>query len=210
MRRKDGTKVGHTKIATLEESLGRPWWVVHRAHLHDGLVTVAERLGAKILIDSAVSHIHYQDGEAVSVETRRGAQFSFDLVIGADGINSVTRKTLFPDVAPEPPTTNCAYRALVPYDQIRKDPMAKELIEKLTMEVWMGENAYIITYPISAGKLFNLVLSHHRPEKVRATQPDVPIEELRNEYKGFDPRISRIVNMIEQVVSNLIWALVEH
>lgn len=200
MRRKDGTRVGYTKIATLEESLGRPWWVVHRAHLHEGLVKIAERLGAKIHIDSAVAYIDHDSLEAVNVETTKGKKHKFDFLIGADGINSIARRTLFPDVAPEPPTTNCAYRALVPYDQIRKDPVAKELIEKLTMEVWMAENAYIITYPINAGKMFNLVLSHHRPEKVRATQPDVPIEELRNEYKNFDPRIKRIVDMIESVV----------
>lgn len=200
MRRKDGTLVGNTKISTLEESLGRPWWVVHRAHLHEGLVKVAERLGAEIRINSGIAKICHAASQQVTVKTRQGDKFTFDLAIGADGINSITRKTLFPDVAPEPPTTNCAYRALVPYDQIRKDPVAKELIEKLTMEVWMGENAYIITYPINGGKMFNLVLSHHRPQKVRATEPNVPIEELHNEYKDFDPRIKRIVNMVEETV----------
>lgn len=202
MRRKDGTLVGHTKIGTLEQSLGRPWWVVHRAHLHEGLVKIAERLGAKVLVDSAVTKLCYEASQEVTVTTCKGAKHTFDLVIGADGINSITRKTLFPEVAPEPPTTNCAYRALVPYDQIRKDPVAKELIEKLTMEVWMAENAYIITYPINAGKMFNLVLSHHRPQKLRATEQNVPIEELHNEYKDFDPRIQRIVNMIDQTVSS--------
>ena len=200
MRRKDGTRVGHTKIETLERSLGRPWWVVHRAHLHDGLATVAQRLGAEIFIDAKVTKVKYQESEKVIVETQKGPTYEFDLLIGADGINSITRKTLFPDVFPEPPTTNCAYRALVPYDQIREDPIARELIEKLTMEVWMGDNAYIITYPISGGKLFNLVLSHHQPEKLRATQADVPIEDMRNEYKGFDPRIRRIVNMVDKTV----------
>ncbi|CAG9950441.1 unnamed protein product, partial [Clonostachys rosea f. rosea IK726] len=197
MRRKDGTLVGHTKIDTLEESLGRPWWVIHRAHLHEGLVAIAEKLGAKIHINSAVTEIDFESMEGVTVETHRGQSYSFDFLVGADGINSVTRRSLFPNVAPEPPTTNCAYRALVPYDQIRKDPVAKELIEKLTMEVWMAENAYIITYPISAGKVFNLVLSHHRPEKVRGTELNVPIEEMHNEYKDFDPRIKRIVDMVD-------------
>ena len=201
MRRKDGTPVGYTKIATLEESLGRPWWVVHRAHLHEGLAKVAEGLGVKILIDSAVAKVDHENHRTVGVETTKGKKHSFDFAIGADGINSITRRTLFPDVAPEPPTTNCAYRALVPYEQIRKDPVAKELIEKLTMEVWMAENAYIITYPVTAGKMFNLVLSHHRPEKLRATQQNVPIEELHNEYKDFDPRIKRIVDMIDNTVS---------
>jgi salicylate hydroxylase len=200
MRRKDGTPVGYTKIATIEESLGRPWWVVHRAHLHEGLAKVAKDLGTEFYIDSAVVNIDHGSLRSVSVETAKGKKHTFDLLIGADGINSVTRRTLFPDIAPEPPTKNCAYRAIVPYDQIRKDPVAKELIEKLTMEVWMAENAYIITYPINAGKMFNLVLSHHRPEKLRVTQPDVPIEELRNEYRDFDPRIKRIVDMIDNTV----------
>lgn len=202
MRQRGGKLVGHTKIATLEQSLGRPWWVVHRAHLHDGLVNVARKLDAQILIDSAVTKVDYQAPPQVTVETRHGAQYSFDLLVGADGINSITRRTLFPEISPEPPTTNCAYRALVPYEQIRKDPVAKELIEKKTMEVWMGHNAYIITYPISAGNIFNLVLSHHTPEKVRTTQPDIPIEEFRNQYKDFDPRIRRIINMVEHVVSS--------
>ncbi|KAL1898850.1 hypothetical protein Sste5346_003260 [Sporothrix stenoceras] len=196
MRRKDGTPVGHTKIATLEKTLNRPWWVVHRAHLHEGLVTVAERLGVKLIVDAAVTALEYAKNQSVTVTSRKGT-FVFDFVVGADGINSVTRKSLFPDVAPEPPTTNCAYRAIVPYEQIRKDPVARELIEKKTMEVWMADNAYIITYPICAGTMFNLVLSHHRPEKLRATQHDVPIHELHNEYKDFDPRIKRVVDMID-------------
>lgn len=198
MRRKDGTLVGHTKIATIESSLGRPWWVVHRAHLHKGLATVAHSLGVKIIIDSEITFIDYKTADRVTVENYKHEKFVFDLVVGADGINSITRKTLFPHVHPEPPTTNCAYRAIVPYDQIRKDHIAKELIEKKTMEVWMADNAYIITYPINDAKLFNLVLSHHRPEKLRATQAEVPIEELWNEYKDFDPRIKRIVAMIEK------------
>lgn len=196
MRRKDGTPVGHTKIATLEKTLNRPWWVVHRAHLHEGLVVVAERLGVKLIVDAAVTALDYASSQSVTVSSKKG-KFVFDFVVGSGGINSVTRESLFPNVAPEPPTTNCAYRAIVPYEQIRKDPVARELIEKKTMEVWMADNAYIITYPICAGTMFNLVLSHHRPEKLRATQHDVPIHELHNEYKDFDPCIKRVVDMID-------------
>ncbi|CAK7241621.1 MAG: hypothetical protein STHCBS139747_003087 [Sporothrix thermara] len=197
MRRKDGTPVGHTKIATLEHTLNRPWWVVHRAHLHEGLVKVATSLGVTLLVNAAVTGLEYSQGPTVTVTTRTRGDFVFDFVVGADGINSITRKTLFPDVTPEPPTTNCAYRALVPYDQIRADPVARELVTKKTMEVWMADKAYIITYPINAGTMLNLVLSHHRPEKLRATEHDVPIHELHDEYRDFDPRIKRIVDMID-------------
>ena len=200
MRRKDGTLVGHTKVPTIEAALGRPWWLVHRAHLHDGLAEVAKNLGASLHLDSRVHVVEHEDGNQVKVETEKGITYVFDLCVGADGLNSVVRKILFPNVQPDPPTTNSAYRAIVPYDRIRQDPIAKELVEKQTMEVWMGHNCYIITYPISGGKIFNLVLSHHPSEKTHATQPNVPIEELRSEYKDFDPRIKRIVDMIPDTV----------
>ena len=98
------------------------------------------------------------------------------------------------------PALELPAHSMVPYDETRQDPIAKELIEKLTMEVWMAPNSYIITYPICAGTMFNLVLSHHRPEKLRATELDIPIEEMREEYKDYDPRIKRIVAMIPEVV----------
>lgn len=74
--------------------------------------------------------------------TEQGKTYTFDLVVGSDGIQSVVRKKLFPDVRPTPPNGNCAYRAIVPYDQVRKDPLAKQLVEDKdgnlirTMEVW--------------------------------------------------------------------------
>ena len=201
MRRKDGTRVGYTEIPTVERALGRPWWVVHRAHLHEGLITVARELGAEIYTDSQVVQVeHERPDDSVVVRTRKGAEYTFTLCVGADGVNSVVRGVIHPGVRPEPPTNNCAFRAIVPYEQIRQDPVARELVEKLTMEVWMAPNKYIITYPICDGKDLNLVLSHHRSEKMRVTQPDVPIQELREEYEDFDPRIKRVVDMIPNTV----------
>jgi salicylate hydroxylase len=30
MRKMDGTLIGYTRIGEVEESLGQPWWLVHR------------------------------------------------------------------------------------------------------------------------------------------------------------------------------------
>ena len=61
--------------------------------------------------------------------TQKGVRHTFDLVVGSDGVQSVVRKTLFPDVKPRPPTGNCAYRAIVPFEQVRNDPITRDLVE---------------------------------------------------------------------------------
>jgi len=125
-------------------------------------VKVARKEGARLVVGARVHKLDYASSP-VKVTTESGDVYTFDLVIGSDGINSIVRRTIHPDVKPAPPTTNCAYRAIVPYEQIRKDPVARELVEKMTMEVWMARKiddaqGYIISYPISAGKDFNMVL----------------------------------------------------
>lgn len=205
MRRKDGSKIGYTLIKRVEESCGSPWWVVHRHHLHTGLAKVAIREGADIRIKSRVKSITWPKTPTpgkVKVETEKGDIHHFDLVIGSDGVQSVVRRTLFPNATPTPPTNNAAYRAVVPFSQIADDPIARELIggaagQKRSMEVWMAPRGYIISYPISAGKDFNMVLSHHRPSRVSKVE-DINMQELYDEYKDFDPRIKRIVDMIPE------------
>ncbi|KAI9709251.1 MAG: hypothetical protein M1820_003371 [Bogoriella megaspora] len=198
LRRKDGTPIGHTDIARVEQAIGQPWWLVHRHHLHQGLVEVARQEGCRIHIASRVDRLEYSSAEKVTVQAESGTAYKFDLLIGADGVQSFVRKDLFPEVKPRPPTTNCAYRAIVPYEQITRDPIAATLVEKKNMEVWTGEGTYIIGYPISNGRDFNMVLSHHCKTFVSDVE-DVDISEVRAQYADYDPRIKRIVDMIPGV-----------
>lgn len=210
LRKKNGEKVGYTLTKRIEEVLGYPWWLVHRHHLHTGLVQVARRNGVRIFIDSRVRALDQELGGSVNVATTSGKAYAFDLVVGADGVQSVVRKSLFPHVRPRPPTGNCAYRAIVPYDELRKDPLTKSLVEDAsgdpisTMEVWMSPSGYIISYPISNCRDFNMVLSHFRNPPVDTVQ-EVPIEEVCDEYKGYDARIERAISMIKQPISR--WPL---
>lgn len=83
------------------------------------------------------------------------------------------------------------------YEKIRKDPVANDLINKFTMEVWMSDNSYIILYPISAGKGQNMVLADRRPDSVNNVG-GVDIQDLRDTLKDYIPRIKRIVDMVPE------------
>ena len=210
LRDKDGKPIGYTKIKRVEDTVGFPWWVVHRHHLHNGLVEVAKASGVRVIVDTRISQMRQSANGRVSVTSTRDHTYTFDVVIGSDGVGSFVRKTLFPEVKPRPPTGNCAYRAIVPFEEVRKDPLTRELVEDsegnpmMTMEVWMAPTGYIISYPVANGRDFNMVLSHFRDPPIETVQ-DVDVAEVREEYRGWDPKICRIVEKIASGVQR--WPL---
>ncbi|KIW18540.1 hypothetical protein PV08_02828 [Exophiala spinifera] len=199
LRKKDGTLIGHLKVKdTVRRQFGFPWWTVHRMHLLWGFAEVAESEGVETVLGTRIEKIDWTSSEKVKVTSTTGKQWEFDLVIGADGVNSAIRKNIMPEVKPKPPNGNCAYRATVPYDQIRQDPVSKELVKKVTMEVWMAPKSYIISYPMSAATIFNMVLSHHVDHLVEQTE-DIDMEvDFRQRYADYDPRIKRVVDMVPE------------
>lgn len=147
----------------------------------------------------------------MKVKSAAGGNWTFDLVVGSDGLNSIVRKTFLPQVQPKPPTNNAAFRAIVPMEKVRHDPLTRHLTERPQMDLWMSAkpsagqpHGYIITYPISDNKDFNMVLNHFTPSPVSTVQ-DVSHEEVIATYKDHDPAIKRCIEMIEHPLKR--WPL---
>ena len=73
---------------------------IGRRALQSVLVNSAKKHGAKIRLGLVV-HTMQEDDNGVSVEFSDNSSAHYDLVIGADGVNSQVRQLLFPE-APEP------------------------------------------------------------------------------------------------------------
>lgn len=148
----------------------------------------------KIVTDARVKEIKYQQSP-VRVTTQKGAAYEFDLLIGSDGLKSIVRSTLFPDVKPRAPTNNAAYRAIIPYQEVwDKVPESKAFGNDI--DVWSVEKGYAITYPISAGRDWNTVLSHYRDGPVTDVEENVDMREVREYFKDIDPRLKKIIDII--------------
>ncbi|KAE9961285.1 hypothetical protein BLS_002735 [Venturia inaequalis] len=205
IRTKEGKQVGFVKIEGMEEASGGEWWLVHRHHLHQGLVTAARNLGCSIVTSSKVISLNYKDPTKPLVVTTKSSQYTFDLVLGADGVNGMTRKTLFPNAAsPFPPRNNAAFRATVPASRLREDPDTKDMVDNMGINAWMGPSAYAIIYPISGGEVINVVLSHTTTIPLLNVEA-VEHDQIERQYSDFEVRVRKVVGMIDQPVKR--WPL---
>jgi len=110
-----------------------------------------------------------------------------DVVIGADGIHSMVRAAL---TEPAPATYSglCAFRALVPAGQ------APAFARRPAQTLWLGPGHHLVHYPVSGGRLVNLVAfapaGGYTTESWTAT---ATVEELLAEFDGWDRRLTDLI-----------------
>lgn len=82
-RWEDGTLIGVTDTSPkFTAQYGAPYFVVHRAHLHNALYEQALALGVEIRLNSKVNSYN---ADTATIVTSNGTIFQGDLVIAADG-----------------------------------------------------------------------------------------------------------------------------
>ncbi|GKQ55769.1 FAD-dependent monooxygenase [Bradyrhizobium sp. Ce-3] len=132
---------------------GAPYWVIHRADLQAALQAAVNdhpdidlRLGCQF--EDVTKH-----ARGLTVVQRRGNARQEELavaLIGADGIWSSVRGHLFPDVQPRF-SGLIAWRGTLDATALPREYTAPRV------QLWMGPDAHLVAYPISAGRQINVV-----------------------------------------------------
>lgn len=132
---------------------GAPYWVMHRAGLQAALLEqvhdhpdIELRLGAAVEDAAAFA----TGAKATACDDTAGVQETAWALIGADGVRSALRSRLFPDAAPLF-SGLIAWRGTVEAAQFPRDLSAPRI------QLWMGPDAHLVTYPMSGGDRINLV-----------------------------------------------------
>ncbi|GIX49233.1 MAG: monooxygenase [Candidatus Tectimicrobiota bacterium] len=177
---------------------GAPYYHVHRADLHALLVAAVQRLAPDAICLGARCVGVEAAGERVRVRFANGTAAEGDVVVGADGIHSVVRHSLF---GPEAPrfTGMVAFRATVPLARLPAG-----LIERKGYN-WMGPHHHFVHYLLRRGTLVNCVgvceQDHWRLESW-STEGD--LRELRAEFTGWHPTIQALIAAMDRCFK---WAL---
>lgn len=136
--------------------------VIHRVPLSRILREAAEKAGASVQVGQTITAIE-QDDDQARVTLTNGEQRSYDLVIGADGVRSVTRGLIFGDEVVPTYSGTTMFRWIVP-GVPDVGPVGFYQAEQLNVVVRLKDDSiYLATgrhYPAKPGRL--------TPEQARA------------------------------------------
>ena len=186
----------HPLGRAVEERYGVPYFLMHRGDLHAMLAdTVPSDL---IRLNHKLTGIE-QSGGVVRMRFTNGETAEADAVIGADGVHSVVRETLF---GPEKPafTGRVAYRTVFP----------ARLLNGLNVDAcvkWWGPDRHIVSY-FTNPRRDELYFVTSTPEPDFATESwsaKGDLATLRAAYDIFHPTVRAILAACPDVHK---WALV--
>ncbi|KAF8921895.1 FAD/NAD-P-binding domain-containing protein [Mucidula mucida] len=150
------------------------------------------------LLDPSILHFNKRcvtvspnmDGKA-SIEFADGSIVAADIVVGADGIRSVTRSFVQDDADTQHMkfTNTLAYRALIKYQHLKAAGLQLVLDERPTC--FVGNGRHIIAFPVKGGEVINVVAfvaKHDIPMSPALPLPwikSVPEGEILEEFTGW-------------------------
>ncbi|KAH7191708.1 uncharacterized protein B0J16DRAFT_393636 [Fusarium flagelliforme] len=203
-RWENGEPIGYTKLdSDFAETYGAPYFVVHRADFHRALQSLAAKHGVEVITGSRVTDY---DDTIPSALTSDGRQYTADLIVAADGVKSRARPVVLGGQDPPPQRTGfAAYRAVVYTEDMKDDNNTSWLLERPGINIWIGEDRHVMTYCIAGGDSFNMVLSHIDHSLPSTWNAANALQEMRQSFRDWDPRLVSLINKIKQTVK---WPLV--
>ena len=187
------------KIRAAEEfrkRFGFPYAVIHRADLHSVLLRRCQAAdNVQLCVNSRVTDIQ-DTGRGVEVTTEDGRVFSAAILIGADGIRSMTRELISPDRVR--PAGHIAYRAVLPATAIPDE------LRTNTMTLWAGEKTHLVQYPLRGGDLFNLVAVFHSDRFVEGWNAEGDPKEV---HAKFADKCDEVQTLLGKIESWRMWVL---
>jgi len=189
---------------------GSPYAHIHRADLHDLLHRAAidpSRPGpaARIVCGVTVTGVDTSDPLRPRVLTSSGDGYSGDVVIGADGIKSVVRRSIG---GPEDifDSGDMAFRTLIDGAAVKADPATRFLVDTPATNVWLGADRHIVVYPVRDFSAVNIVaIGPITAEVSEQWRTEAPASEMVELYAGWDDRLTALLSKAEPTV--VAWAL---
>ncbi|KAL1966806.1 hypothetical protein VTN77DRAFT_3771 [Rasamsonia byssochlamydoides] len=187
-----------------QDKYGLPYLVIHRADLRKILYEEAVARGAHIRLGVAIDSQTSDFPNGVIRFSGSREELRVDLVIGADGPQSMCRAALLQRPNNPRPTGITVVRIVVPIAAILDSDM-NDLVSPPCVHTWMGPQSLAICYPLKDA--FNIVLTRPAtPDEVFIGPRPENVEQLRLFFQDWDPKMRKLLDIADDFLK---WSLLE-
>jgi salicylate hydroxylase len=180
---KTGRVISRTSRQQQASLFGSAGATVHRADLLDVL---ARSLPSGIVTLGARCIGVEPGGEVAVARFQDGTEIEADVIIGADGIHSAVRGSLFGLDAPRF-TGKICYRSVVPVDAVPGGPPPNDNVQ------WLGPHGTIVLYPVRRDELINVVCHYDDADyRHESWVTECERSEVLERYRGWHESLLRI------------------
>jgi salicylate hydroxylase len=192
---KTGSIVSATQMrGVFRPQYGAGYFGAHRADLH---AVLQNALPAEcVRLNARVTSVTPTPDRAL-LTFADGNKAESDIVIGADGIRSAVRESLFGPDAPRF-TGHIVWRGLVPSSALQKD-----LIEP-DMTAWFGPKGTVVHYYVRRGELVNWIAHFESDWRDESWRVESDWREAAAAYAGWHPTLATLFSHTERCYK---WAL---
>jgi salicylate hydroxylase len=172
------------------ERYGFPYFTVYRPDLLDVLARAVRRLKADAIhLGRKCVGFTQTDGE-VRLDLEDGTTATGDALIGADGVHSPIRQTLFG--ADKPQFSGIiAWRGIIPMERL------PARMERSVGVNWVGPGGHVVHYPLRGGAVLNFVGALERTDwQIESWSARGTTEELAADYRGWHEDIQTLIRNI--------------
>ena len=138
-----------------------------------------------------------------------GRTFQGDLVLGSDGVRSVTRKAIS-DIKPHG-SGKSAFRFLISRKAAQDDPVTAKFVQKAgELIIWYASDRRIVVYPTTDNTLLNFVCIHPDTESDAGSDTwngSGSREKLLKVYENFDPSLLALLRKADDELK--VWKLMD-
>jgi salicylate hydroxylase len=177
---------------------GYPYLTAHRADLHQTLANAVRREDPDAIVLGAKMIAFDQHADGVTVRTEDGRSFEGDVLVGADGVHSLVRETLFGADKPR-------FSGIVAWRGVIEAATLPTQLQRPLGVNWVGPGAHVIHYPLRANKLVNFVAAVERTDwQVESWTERGSTEECLADLAGWNEDVHSLIRAIDVPYK---WAL---
>jgi salicylate hydroxylase len=170
------------------------------AHRADLLNVLAAAVPAEVVTLGARCVSVETSGEVASARFDDGGEIEADVIVGADGIHSAVRASLFGPDAPRF-TGKICYRSVIPIDAVPGD--ALRLRQENT--TWLGPHGAVVVYGMRRGELVNVVAHYDDEDYTHESWiTECDRNEVLERFRGWNEALDRLFSAGEAWYK---WAL---